>query len=156
MRLIVQPKEARVNILVIGDHFIGAEAFQRAIKRELGAQAGPIRTTTWAGADREAQHAAQQVMEKEGPEAVPTPREIVDAAADAEVTAVHFAPISKAVLDAAPRLRAVVVARAGYENVNVEEANHGRGAARRAGRCEPSPGSLSKGRDGSGRRRRRT
>jgi D-3-phosphoglycerate dehydrogenase / 2-oxoglutarate reductase len=128
MRLIVQSEEARMNILIIGDHFIGAGAFQRAIERELGAEAGPIRTTAWGGADREAQHAAQQVMEKEGPEAVPTPGEIVDAAGDAEVIAAHFAPISKAVLDAAPRLRAVVVARAGYENVNVQEASR-RGVA---------------------------
>jgi D-3-phosphoglycerate dehydrogenase / 2-oxoglutarate reductase len=125
---IVQTKEARVNILIVGDHFIRSEAFQQAIERELGADAGQIRTVAWAGVDMEAQHAAQQVMEKEGPEAVPTPGEIVDAAGDAEVIAAHFAPISKAVLEAAPRLRAVVVARAGYENVNVEEASR-RGVA---------------------------
>ena len=112
-----------MNILIVGDQFIGGEAFQQAIERQLGAGAGQLRTVAWAGADKQQQHAAQQVMEKEGPEAVPTPTEIVEAAGDAEVVAVHFAPISKAVLEAAPRLRAVVVARAGYENVNVEEAS---------------------------------
>jgi D-3-phosphoglycerate dehydrogenase len=117
-----------VNILVVGDQFIASEAFQQAIEGELGSDAGSITTVTWAGADREEQHAAQQVMEKDGPEAVPTPSEIVDAASDAEIIAAHFAPISKAVLDAAPSLRAVVVARAGYENVNLEEASR-RGVA---------------------------
>jgi D-3-phosphoglycerate dehydrogenase / 2-oxoglutarate reductase len=113
-----------VNILIVGDQFIGSEAFQQAIERELGAVR--IRTVAWAGADKQAQHAAQQVMEKQGPEAVPTPGEIVAAAGDAEVIAVHFAPVCKAVLEAAPRLRAVVVARAGYENVNLEEASRRR------------------------------
>jgi len=112
-----------MRILVVGDQFIPSEAFQRAIERELGSDAGSIATVTWAGANREEQHAAQQVMEKEGPEAVPTPDEIVEAAGNAEVIAVHFAPVSKAVLEAAPSLRAVVVARAGYENVNLEEAS---------------------------------
>jgi D-3-phosphoglycerate dehydrogenase / 2-oxoglutarate reductase len=67
-------------------------------------------------------------MEKEGPEAVPTPQEVVDAVGDAEVLAVHFAPVSEKVLSAGSRLRAVVVARAGVENVNVEEATR-RGVA---------------------------
>ncbi|HEX8861879.1 MAG TPA: hypothetical protein VGC06_22800, partial [Actinomycetes bacterium] len=81
-----------MRILVVGDQFIPSEAFQRAIERQLGPDAGSIATVTWAGADREEQHAAQQVMEKEGPEAVATPDEVVEAAGNAEVVAVHFAP----------------------------------------------------------------
>lgn len=41
---------------------------------------------------------------------------------------VHFAPVSEAVLEAGVDLKAVFVARAGYENVNVEEAGR-RGVA---------------------------
>jgi D-3-phosphoglycerate dehydrogenase len=111
-----------MRTLVIGDHFIGADVFRSAIQRELGADFGPVRTVTWAGANKEEQHAQQQVMEWKGPEAVRTPTEIVDAAADAEIIAVHFAPIPIAVLDAAKDLRAVVVARTGVENVNLEQA----------------------------------
>jgi D-3-phosphoglycerate dehydrogenase len=117
-----------MRTLIIGDHFIGAEVFREAIERELGKDFGPIRTVAWAGADREEQHAAQQVMEWRGPEAVPTPSEIVEAAAEAEVIAVHFAPIPAAVLGASPHLKAVVVARTGVENVNLEEASR-RGVA---------------------------
>lgn len=39
-----------------------------------------------------------QIMENAGPEEVPTPREVVEAVANAEVIAIHFAPVSKAVL----------------------------------------------------------
>ena len=87
-----------------------------------------MREVSWAGESAEEQHHLQQVMEQDGPEAVPSPEEIVSAVGDAEVVAVHFAPIPEAVLDAGPNLKAVVVARAGYENVNVEAAD-GRGIA---------------------------
>jgi D-3-phosphoglycerate dehydrogenase / 2-oxoglutarate reductase len=116
-----------VNVLLVGDHFIPAADFRRALTDELGSEVS-IREVTWEGATKEEQHAVQQVMEKEGPEAVPTPQEVVDAVGDAEVLAVHFAPVSEKVLSAGSRLRAVVVARAGVENVNVEEAKR-RGVA---------------------------
>ncbi|MGW7366134.1 hypothetical protein ACWGI8_22525 [Streptomyces sp. NPDC054841] len=61
-------------------------------------------------------------MELHGPEAVPVPDEIVDSVGEAEVLAVHFAPVPSAVLQAAPELRAVCVARAGLENVDVAAA----------------------------------
>lgn len=75
-----------------------------------------------AGKGTDEQHGVQQVMEKDGPEAVDTPTEIVDALAGVELLVVHFAPVSEAVLEAGVDLKAVFVARAGYENVNVEEA----------------------------------
>ncbi len=117
-----------MRTLIIGDHFIGADVFREAIEHELGEGFGPVRTVMWAGADMEEQHAEQQIMEWKGPEAVRTPTEVVEACTDAEVIAVHFAPIPLAVLDAAKGLKAVVVARAGVENVNLEEATR-RGVA---------------------------
>ncbi|MCA1739897.1 MAG: 2-hydroxyacid dehydrogenase, partial [Actinobacteria bacterium] len=87
----------------------------------------------------EDQHHLQQIMEQDGPEAVPTPEEIVEAAGDAEVIAVHFAPIPEAVLNAGPNLKAVVVARAGFENVNVEVASeHGIAVVNLVGRNAPA------------------
>jgi D-3-phosphoglycerate dehydrogenase len=117
-----------VDTLIVGDHFIGAGVFRDALERELGGSFGPIRTVMWAGADMEEQHEQQQVMEKDGPEAVRTPSEIVEAADGAEVIVVHFAPVPVALLEASPSLKAVVVARTGVENVNVEEATR-RGVA---------------------------
>jgi D-3-phosphoglycerate dehydrogenase len=116
-----------MRTLVVGDHFVGADVFLEAIQETLGRDFGPVRTVTWAGASMEEQHAEQQVMEWKGPEAVRTPIEVVDAAGDAEIIAVHFAPIPTAVLDAAKDLKAVV-ARTGVENINLEEATR-RGVA---------------------------
>jgi threonine dehydrogenase-like Zn-dependent dehydrogenase len=117
-----------LRTLIVGDHFVGADDFLEAIHKTLGKDFGPVRTVTWAGASMEEQHAEQQVMEWKGPEAVRTPIEVVQAAGDAEIIAVHFAPIPIAVLDAAKDLKAVVVARTGVENVNLEQATR-RGVA---------------------------
>jgi D-3-phosphoglycerate dehydrogenase len=107
--------------VVVGDHFIPAEYYVKALREICGPDFGPVTTVDWAG-DKKSQHTAQQRMEWDGPEAAPAPTEIIAAVADAEVLALHFAPVPKAVLDAAPRLKAVVVARAGLENVDREAA----------------------------------
>ncbi|HET7480044.1 MAG TPA: 2-hydroxyacid dehydrogenase [Rubrobacteraceae bacterium] len=112
-----------MEVLCVGDLFLSSGEFRRAIEKELGEDFGPVREVMWAGERAEDQHHLQQIMEVDGPEAVPTPDEIVEAVGDAEVIAVHFAPIPKAVLEAGPNLKAVIVARAGTENVNIEAAS---------------------------------
>lgn len=112
-----------MRALVVGDHFIPAAAFAAALEVSVPVM---VREVTWSGESREAHHVAQQRMEQAGPDAVPTPAEMVDAVADVEVLAVHFAPVPAAVFEAAGELRVVVVARAGVENVDVEAATrHG-------------------------------
>ncbi|CAA9430360.1 MAG: D-3-phosphoglycerate dehydrogenase [uncultured Rubrobacteraceae bacterium] len=112
-----------MQVLCVGDLFLSSERFREAMEKEMGKDFGPIREVSWAEEKAEDQHHLQQIMEQDGPESVPTPEEIVEAVGDAEVIAVHFAPIPEAVLAAGPNLKAVVVARAGFENVNVEVAS---------------------------------
>lgn len=107
--------------LIVGDHFIAADAYQRALADVCGPDFGPVHSVQWSGTKAE-QHHIQQQMEWHGVGAAPVPAEIVSAVGDAEVLALHFAPVPAAVLDAAPKLRAVVVARAGLENVDIEAA----------------------------------
>ncbi|MGI8574299.1 MAG: 2-hydroxyacid dehydrogenase [Egibacteraceae bacterium] len=112
-----------MRTLIVGDHFVGIDLFRDAIARELGDDFGPLSEVMWAGADREEQHEAQQVMEKKGPGAVETPTEIIDTVGDAELLVVHFAPVPAEVFEAADQLKAVVVARTGVENIEIEEAS---------------------------------
>jgi D-3-phosphoglycerate dehydrogenase len=112
-----------VEVLCVGDLFLSSDRMKEAIEKEMGGGSVAIREVSWAGEKAEDQHHLQQIMEQDGPEAVPTPEEIVEAVGDAEVIAVHFAPVPEAVLEAGLNLKAVVVARAGYENVNVEAAS---------------------------------
>ncbi|MFE0515867.1 NAD(P)-dependent oxidoreductase [Streptomyces sp. NPDC058964] len=107
-----------MRIVIVGDRFIPAEFYIDALSKVCGPGFGPVRCVDWHGTKTE-QHTAQQTMEWRGPGAVAVPDEIVEAVGEAEVLAVHFAPVSRAVLLAAPALRAVCVARTGLENVDV-------------------------------------
>ncbi|TQJ90828.1 NAD(P)-dependent oxidoreductase [Streptomyces sp. SLBN-31] len=114
-------EETAVRVLVVGDRFIPAGNYAEALAEVCGPRFGPVRRVDWPGTKAE-QHAAQQTMEWHGAGAVAVPREIVGAVGNAEVLAVHFAPVPREVLQAAGRLRAVCVARAGVENVDVAAA----------------------------------
>ncbi|MGW1894051.1 NAD(P)-dependent oxidoreductase [Streptomyces sp. NPDC002004] len=107
--------------MIVGDRFIPAEYYIDALVEACGPGFGPVRGVDWHGTKAE-QHAAQQTMEWRGPEAVAVADEIVKAVGEAEVLAVHFAPVSRSVLQAAPALRAVCVARTGLENIDVAAA----------------------------------
>lgn len=107
-----------MDTLVIGDHFIAAAHYVEAL---ADAGVAPVRTVDWGGSKGE-QHELQQQTEWHGVDAVPVPQEIVAAVGPAQVLALHFAPIPSAVLDAGADLRAVVVARAGLENIDIEAA----------------------------------
>ncbi len=109
-----------MRVLVIGDHFIAGSAHVEALMR-AGVPRASIETVDWSGT-KDSQHATQQQMERHGPGAVPVPAELLAAVRDAEVMTLHFAPVPAELLRAAPSLRAVVVARTGLENVDVEAA----------------------------------
>ncbi len=116
-----------MEILAFGDLLLDSKAFRETIEKTSDGDAN-VREVTWSGDTIEEQHHLQQIMEQDGPEAVPVPEEAVEAVGNAEVLALHFAPVPEAVLEAGPNLKAVIVARAGYENVNVDAASE-RGVA---------------------------
>jgi D-3-phosphoglycerate dehydrogenase len=111
-----------METLVIGDHFIATSHYVTALNDVMGADFGPVRTIDWTGT-RESQHHIQQQMEWRGVDAAPAQPELIDAVGEAEVLCLHFAPVSSALLEAGKRLRAVVVARAGLENVDIATAS---------------------------------
>jgi D-3-phosphoglycerate dehydrogenase / 2-oxoglutarate reductase len=109
-----------MRVLVIGDHFIPASIHVDALTR-VGVPRSSITSVAWSGT-KDSQHAAQQQMERAGPGAVPVPAEFVPVSQDVDVLTLHFAPVSAELLRTAGALRAVVVARTGLENVDVEAA----------------------------------
>lgn len=110
-----------MRVVIVGDRFIPAEFYVDALVEACGSKFGPVHGVEWPGTKAE-QHAEQQTMEWHGPEAVPVPDEMLEAVGEAEVLAVHFAPVPRTVLRAAPSLRAVCVARTGLENIDVAAA----------------------------------
>lgn len=134
-----------MHTLVVADHYIPATAYTSALTAELGADFGPVEPVMWSGT-KEEQHHLQQRMEWDGPNAVEPPAEILERIGEAEIVVLHFAPIGAPVLAAAPRLRAVVVARAGVENVDLDAATAaGVAVANVAGRNASGVAELSLG-----------
>ena len=62
------------------------------------------------------------LIERGGPYAVKPPEELCEALRDADVLMVHMCPVPAKLLDAAPRLKAVLVNRGGMENVDIPAA----------------------------------
>lgn len=110
-----------MQTLVIGDGFIPAASYVDAFAREAADGEVQVSTVDWSGSKAH-HHEVQQVMEVSGANAVEAPPEVLAAVGDAEALCFHFAPVNRTVLDAAPRLRLLAVARTGLENVDVEAA----------------------------------
>ena len=66
--------------------------------------------TKFLGADAE----GAEIREYAG-----TPEQLIPHVGDADVLAVHIAPVSRSVIDAAPNLKLIACARGGPVNVNV-------------------------------------
>lgn len=110
-----------MHTVVVGDQYIPATVFVAALRGVAAPEVAPVVAVDWDGS-KAAQHEQQQRMEWDGANAVPAPAEVVASLADAELLAVHFCPVGAELLAAAPRLRGVVVARAGVENVDLAAA----------------------------------
>lgn len=114
------PRSQRLRAVAIGDQFIPAADYRRALD-ERDPSLITLAETTWAG-EKSEQHAVQQIMERSGPNSVPAPDSILPALAGAQAAMLHFAPAGRAFLAAAPELKLIAVARSGLENVDVESA----------------------------------
>jgi len=109
-----------LNTLVIGDGFIPAQSYLDAFAADPGSgDLVDVRTVDWSGA-KARHHELQQVMEVSGANAVEAPAELLAAVGDVHALGLHFAPIGRDLLAAAPELKLISVARTGLENVDLE------------------------------------
>lgn len=113
------------RVLIIGDKFIDSaeyvDQFQTLQAEHAGLSHVELVAVEW-DADKVEQHRIQQIMEWEGANAVEAPPELLEAVDDVDAICMHFAPVGKKLIDAAPRLQMIVAARAGLENVDEEAA----------------------------------
>jgi D-3-phosphoglycerate dehydrogenase / 2-oxoglutarate reductase len=109
------------RVLVVGDKFIPASTYveQWQAKKSQDPLFDDIELIPidW-NLDKAEQHRLQQVMEWDGANAVEAPPEILAAVADVDALVMHFAPVGKDIIEAAPHLKLIAVARAGLENVD--------------------------------------
>ena len=110
-----------MKAIVVGDNLISSEM--------ILSRAGPLRDAgyaiqsfDWMFADRNEMNRRNLNVEKFGPDAEPPPQCLLEAVREAEILVVQFSPVPRAVVEAGKRLKAIGVARAGWENIDVEAA----------------------------------
>jgi len=83
-----------------------------------------VKSLSWLGEEDKVKLQEERIkVEKEGPDAVPTPKGLMEAVSDAEMLFVHYCPVSRRVLDAAgPGLRILGTCRAGLEHIDLSAA----------------------------------
>lgn len=112
-----------MKVVVVGDTLVKSDDLAQAAQQmNLGADLD-IKKFEWFNNLTKDQFQEKILqIEKGGSEAVPIPDGILEELKDAEYLFVHIAPVSKKMIEAAPKLKMIGACRGGMENVNVEEA----------------------------------
>ncbi|HOA84878.1 MAG: 2-hydroxyacid dehydrogenase [Clostridiales bacterium] len=106
-----------MKIAAVSDHFMEESFYRRCFSDypELEVTGIPY----FGARTRRGMRAIADKIEKGGPYAVPLPDDIYEAVAGADLLMVHLCPVTRQVLDAAPRLKYVLTNRGGLENIDL-------------------------------------
>ena len=107
-----------MKLLAIADHYIPPDTLRSGLATlaELGVE---IEVRHWPHASLLELQQANLAIEQGGPDAVRLPADLTDHLADFEIVVVQFAPLNRAFIEAARRLKVIAVLRGGTENVDV-------------------------------------
>ena len=108
-----------MKLVGIGDLFIPCPYIEAGLQ-PLTAHGVEIETVEWKLDDFDQLQQINLQVEKNGSDAVEPPDYILERARDAEILVTHFCPVTRALLDACPKLQVIGVLRGGYENLNVD------------------------------------
>lgn len=110
-----------MKCVAIGDMFLDEEAFRKVlVESNLFDE---YKGFNWKkGLDRVETRALIRKIETEGSEAYSLPEEVKDEILDADVVFIHMCPIGKEIIKKAKKLKYIVSARGGVENIAVREA----------------------------------
>ena len=112
-----------MKILCVGDAMIPPDKFGTACVEILKDHAPEVQLTDWLGiADKAYLQNERIKVEKGGPAAVPIPENVRALIADCEVLLVHYCPVARELMDAAPGLKVIGITRGGVENIDVAAA----------------------------------
>lgn len=107
--------------LAIGDLFV-PEAMMRDGLSPLAAHGYKIETAEFDVGDYDALQASCLQIEKNGPDSIGLNPVLLDRMRKAELIAVHFCPVGKSVIEAAPHLEIIGTCRTGLSNIDTGEA----------------------------------
>ena len=110
-----------MKILALADLFIPVGPMKNGLE-SLCSKGCSLIVRQWEHKNLEMLQKDNLAVELGGPEAVAAPLDLVARAEDTEILVVQFAPVSKALMQALPKLKLISVLRGGVENVDLEAA----------------------------------
>lgn len=109
------------KVVVVGDALVSSQTLKEAAKQLSIPQPVEITCFEWhSDLTKEAFQAQIKIIEQGGPAAVEIPDGILEALKDADYLLVHIAPVSKEMLEAAPKLKLIGTSRGGLEHIDLE------------------------------------
>lgn len=115
-------KDESQNVVVVGDVFVSPENMEEAI-RVSKINAGKISKIYWGREDKEEFSIRQMNVERHGPEAEPWADGLDPLMENCTVLFTHFCPVPRALIEKAPKLRAIFTCRGGMEHIDVQAAS---------------------------------
>lgn len=110
------------NVVLVEDMNVSADTMEEAL-RASGVRVAKVSRAFWGPNDSDGFAAKQLHMEREGPEAEPWAEGLEELMADCTLLIVHFNPVCRALLEKAPKLRAILTCRGGLEHIDVAAAS---------------------------------
>ncbi|WHY71954.1 2-hydroxyacid dehydrogenase [Fictibacillus enclensis] len=110
-----------MKLLAISDLFIPSDVMENGLS-DLKSKGIEIEVREWNHSSLEMLQKDNIEVETKGPEAVSVPEELYEGIEDFDLLIVHFAPVTKRVLQQAKKLQIVGVLRGGTENIDQEAA----------------------------------
>src|SRR6476620_11135094 len=102
------------SAIAIGDLYIATDVMRKAIEVLQPAQ---LATIEWKAADEAELQARLLLIEKHGVEAVELPQEIWNYLDTADFLMTHLCPVTRKMIEAAPKLKYLGVCRGGTDSI---------------------------------------
>lgn len=110
------------KVIVVGDGLVSADVLEEAALELSIEQPIEVKKYNWySELNKEQFQEKIKLIEQKGSEHVAIPEGILADLKDAEYLFVHIAPVSKAMLEAAPNLKLIGTCRGGLEHIALEE-----------------------------------
>ena len=110
-----------MKTVCVGDAYITDEMMRNGRSPFLG-EADSLEVFFFGDPDQTVMRDMAKFIEAGGREEIEVPEGLLEAVADADLLVVHLCPVTRRLIEAAPKLKAIMSCRGGLENIDVQAA----------------------------------
>ena len=110
-----------MKTVCVGDAYITDEMMRNGLRPFLG-EADSLEVFFFGDPDQTVMRDMAKFIEAGGREEIEVPEGLLEAVADADLLVVHLCPVTRRLIEAAPKLKAIMSCRGGLENIDVQAA----------------------------------